>query len=538
VTPRPRLLPVRLDDAPVETEAAPGRALLLPIVAGFVAVVLIGGGATLAGTPFDVHLPGAWAFGMGPIGTVRRVVGIIGVFVGLAMLILAWYRVILHVRQRPGFPVRTVMVIFGLWVVPLLVAPPLFSQDAYSYVAQGTMVSQGVNPYDHGPVSLSARDPEVVKLVSPMWQRTPVPYGPLFLGLEATAVISSHHHEVAAVAELRMLALAGVLLAFVALVPLARRSGTPPGLAVALVLLNPLTLLGLISPGHNDALLAGLILCAVALLIRGRPAWAVAICALAAAVKAPALIATAFVTWQWAQREQSWRRRLGAIAASAAITFGVLEILGRVTGVGWGWVRTAGTPGLVRSVLTPTTDLAILAEDTIRLMHFTPASAALLSTSRVLGYLSAAVLIGWLIWRSRGLDVILPVGLSLLVVVALGPVFQPWYLAWGVFCLAPVAVGRWRLLLIAMSTFATIAVLPRFEPVFASTGLLGDVSGIATALLLAALAMPSVADRTAARINRMISTLSQSGWVAPPLPSAAPDLEAGRPTPAAHEPPG
>ena len=110
-----------------------------------------------------------------------------------------------------------------------------------------------------------------------------------------------------AIEELRLLALAGVMLAAAVLPSLSRRWGTGPSLAVALVILNPLTLLGLISPAHNDALEAGLVLGALALLQRRRPGLAVAVCALAAAVKAPALIATAFVSWQWVRESASWR---------------------------------------------------------------------------------------------------------------------------------------------------------------------------------------------------------------------------------------
>ena len=69
-----------------------------------------------------------------------------GVFVGMAVLLVAWYQVIGYLRQRPATPVRTVFVVFAVWVAPLMVAPPLFSGDAYSYVAQGTMVSAGINP--------------------------------------------------------------------------------------------------------------------------------------------------------------------------------------------------------------------------------------------------------------------------------------------------------------------------------------------------------------------------------------------------------
>ena len=237
--------------------------------------------------------------------------------------------------------------------------------------------------------------------------------------------------------------------------------------------LNPLTLLGLISPDHNDALMAGLVLGAVALLFRGRPALAIGVCGLAAAVKAPALIATAFVAWQWAGQHTSWRGRIRTVAAASAITLAVLEVFGLVTRVGWGWVTTLGTPGVVRSVVTPTTDVALLGEWFVRIVKFGPSTATLLAASRAGGYLAVAGITAWLLWRSQRWGTMLTLAISLLVVVALGPVFQPWYLAWGLFCLAPIAVGRWQVLLIAVSSFAAAATLPRFEPLVASTGLAG-----------------------------------------------------------------
>ena len=38
-----------------------------------------------------------------------------------------------------------------MWAVPLLVTPPLFSRDVYSYLAIGSMMREGFNPYDSGP---------------------------------------------------------------------------------------------------------------------------------------------------------------------------------------------------------------------------------------------------------------------------------------------------------------------------------------------------------------------------------------------------
>ena len=116
----------------------------------------------------------AWVTTRQGCGTIAKV----GVFMGLVVLLLAWYRVVVYLRRRPGTPVRTVLVVFALWVLPLLVAPPLFSQDAYSDVAQGTMVVESINPYHYGPETLTSTDPKVASLVAPIWERTAVPYGP------------------------------------------------------------------------------------------------------------------------------------------------------------------------------------------------------------------------------------------------------------------------------------------------------------------------------------------------------------------------
>ncbi len=497
MTARPVEPSTPVSDAVEQVPTRPEPSLIVPLVMGFAAVLAISVGGTLAGSPYDLHLRGAWTFGMGHTRTGTHDVGEAGVFAGMAVLLVAWYRIVSYLRHRPATPVRVVLVVFVVWVLPLLIAPPLFSEDAYSYVAQGTMVVRGVNPYRNGPIALSAEDPQVVRLVDPIWRTTPVPYGPLFLGLEAAAVKPAGQHETAAIEELRVLALAGVLLAVAAIPTLARRWGTPPSLATALVVLSPLTLLGLISPGHNDALMAGLVLAAMALLERGRPAVAVAVCALAVAVKAPALIATAFVFWQWAGAHASWRARLRVIAATIAITLGVLEGLAVITTVGWGWVATLGTPGLVHSLLTPTTDVAVLGERFVHIIKFGPATATLLDATRAIGYVIAGAVTAWLLRRSRRDGVPLALGLSLLVFVALGPIVQPWYLAWGLFCLAPVATGQWQVLLIGVTTFATVASLPRFEPLIASTGWAGDVFGLAAVLALASLASPRVTNKLA-----------------------------------------
>jgi hypothetical protein len=66
-------------------------------------------------------------------------------------------------------------------------------------------------------------------------------------------------------------------------------------------------------------------------------------------------------------------------------------------------------------------------------------------------YLTATV-------RRRPLEA--TVGLGLIAVAVLSPVIYPWYLLWGALCLAPVAKGRVRDLLVAACASAAILAVP------------------------------------------------------------------------------
>lgn len=67
-----------------------------------------------------------------------------------------------------------------------------------------------------------------------------------------------------------------------------------------------------------------------------------------------------------------------------------------------------------------------------------------------------AVLIGQLLRTSRRREPIHTVGLILLAVAVLSPVIYPWYLLWGVICLAVCAGDRLRGLLVAMSFIGSL----------------------------------------------------------------------------------
>ncbi|MGH3710215.1 MAG: polyprenol phosphomannose-dependent alpha 1,6 mannosyltransferase MptB, partial [Pseudonocardiaceae bacterium] len=76
-------------------------------------------------------------------------------YAGMVMVVLAWLW--LGALVAPGRARlisraqldRTMM----MWAVPLLVAPPMFSRDVYSYLAQSAMVNRGLDPYVLGPAA-------------------------------------------------------------------------------------------------------------------------------------------------------------------------------------------------------------------------------------------------------------------------------------------------------------------------------------------------------------------------------------------------
>ena len=121
---------------------------------------------------------------------------------------------------------------------PLALGPALFSHDVYSYLAQGTILHLGLNPYHDTPAVLALHGQgHVLSAVSPFWRHTPAPYGPLFLGLVSLIVGVTGAKLIAGVLVLRGVELIGALLLAVYVPRLARALGTDPARAVWLALL-------------------------------------------------------------------------------------------------------------------------------------------------------------------------------------------------------------------------------------------------------------------------------------------------------------
>ena len=259
---------------------------------------------------------------------------------GTALLAGAWW------AARDGVPsTRWAYVTVGLWLLPLLAVPPLGSRDVYSYACQGAVLRAGGNPYTTGVRELGC---PWLASVSPTWQDSPAPYGPVFVLLAGLAVAVGGTLA-GTLAMLRLYALLGVGLTALCLPALARRCGVPPQRALWLLLGCPIVAVHLVSGAHNDALMVGLVaaglLVAVARPGRPLPLFAAGVLlGLAVGVKATAGVVVPFAmlaALAGPYRTRTLLRDGAPVAAGAA--FAVLAVTG-ASGLGWGWVD-----GLARS---------------------------------------------------------------------------------------------------------------------------------------------------------------------------------------------
>jgi hypothetical protein len=366
--------------------------------------------------------------------------GVAVFYVGIAALSVAWLAL-----GRLAIGTRQVWIVAAAWCLPLFLTAPLFSQDAYSYLAQGTIVHLGLDPYRDAPAVLASHgQAHVLNTVSPFWRHTTAPYGPLFLWIVSWF---SGVSSVIGVLLIRVLGLAGFALLAVFVPRLARTAGADPGRAAWLVLLGPLVLLMLVAAAHNDLLMIGLLVAGVALAIERRVLAGVALCAVAATIKLPAAAAIPFILVALApDRRVVWRAVL--------VTAGVVLAVSLVSGLGLGWISSAvfSTPAKVRLAITPATALGWTVAQIV------PVGArGLESAFAVVAFVLSLALGATLLWRVRREKLVRYLGIALLAVAVAGPAAWPWYLTWGLVLLAACReIQRSRALVVALIATALV----------------------------------------------------------------------------------
>jgi alpha-1,6-mannosyltransferase len=427
---------------------------------GATGTVLMGIGALGAGARPVVQDP---TFGVRLLNLPSRIqtVSLTMTTTGAVMMALAWLMLgrfaLGRRRMSRGDLDRTLL----LWVLPLLIAPPMYSKDVYSYLAQSQISLQGLDPYKVGPASGLGLGHVFTLSVPSLWRETPAPYGPLFLWIGRGISALTGQNIVAAVLCHRLVVLIGVGLIVWATPRLARRCGVAEVSALWLGAANPLLIMHLVAGIHNEALMLGLMLTGAEFALRGidspqlwptswrriGPDWeplgmllaGSILIILSSQVKLPSLLALGFVAAALAYRcGGTLRALLLAGTGMTALSLAVIAVVGWASGLGFGWINTLGTANVVRSWMSPPTLLALGTGQVGILLGLGDHTTAVLSLTRGIGVLIIMVMVVWLllaVFRGR-LHPIGGLGVALGVTVLLFPVVQPWYLLWAIIPLA------------------------------------------------------------------------------------------------------
>ncbi|OBK41509.1 hypothetical protein A5658_18470 [Mycobacterium sp. 1245111.1] len=443
------------------------RALRRTRVFGATGTVLMGIGALGAGARPVVQDP---TFGVRLLNLPSRIqtVSLTMTTSGATMMALAWLmlgRFALGKRRMSrGELDRTLL----LWVLPLLIAPPMFSKDVYSYLAQSQIARLGLDPYRVGPATGLGLGHVFTLSVPSLWRETPAPYGPLFLWIGRGISALTGENIVAAVLCHRLVVLLGVGLIVWATPRLARRCGVAEVTALWLGAANPLLIMHLVAGIHNEAPMMGLMLTGTELALRGletgasaRPLWprpwprasgdradwaplgmllaGSVLIVLSSQIKLPSLLALGFVTMALARRYGGGFKAFVLTGAlMSGLSLAVMAAVGWASRLGFGWIYTLGTANVVRSWMSPPTLIALGTGQVGILLGLGDHTTAVLSLTRGIGVLIIAVLVAWLlvaVLRGR-LHPVGGLGVALGGCVLLFPVVQPWYLLWAIIPLA------------------------------------------------------------------------------------------------------
>mgnify|MGYP006921988765 CR=1 FL=1 len=459
--------------------------------------------------------------------------------VGIALMVAAW----LCLAPLAGAPLRSkdrradilapgqIWRIFWAWSIPLVATAPLFTQDIYSYLAQGSIVDRGLDPYEAGPVEILPENDPLARSVPFIWAQSPSPYGPVALGVAGAISSLTDDNIYLGILAHRVVSIAALGLAGWALARLAGRCGLRPTTALWLGLINPLTILHLVGGIHNESLMLGLMLAGFELglvgLDRARAGsrglgWALflasgALISCAGMVKVTALCALGFTGTALARdlcRPAPEGRGTGpARSLAAAVGVQVLVLVATIaavtliTGIGLGWITGQGGAAAVTSWMSLSTAVGLLSSLLGMLLGLGDHSDATVATTQLLGLAVGGAFMVRMLWATfRGrIHPLGGLGVAMFVLVVFFPVVHPWYLLWAILPLAAWANRTFFHVAVACYTaLFSFLVLPRglaLPPLTVIAVYL--TAAAAAALLLAAL------------------WLSFKRWVPRPVDSAA-----------------
>ncbi len=448
---------------------------LLMLVGGF------GAGGVLVRDPVLTNSTfGFWRYGHG------REIATALVYLGVLLLAWAWVRLGREVLAHRVCG-RAVLSTAAVWLLPVLVAPPLFTRDIFSYLAQGALPLVGLDPYAVGPEAMPGVFADNVHY---FWQDTPAPYGPLFILYAKYVAWLAGDQIILGVVLMRLALVVGLLLLVWALPELSRRMGGRPALALWIAVANPMMVVHMVGGGHNDLLVMGLLAVAALVALRGQHGWAIVLATCAMAVKASAGVALPFLVLVWAATLPGSKlaRTLRATAYGVGIFVPVFTLCTVAAGVGLGWLPALSAPSMIVNWLSLPTGAGQLVHTLVNLVVPVP-EGPFVNTGRIVG---ALILVGvaasqWWAARDGGPDALRRAGIVLLAVSLLSPTTLPWYVSWGMALLATVA---WTPRALQVLVFASLWLLVVYYP--DGEAALYNLPLLAVGALIAALAAVSL----------------------------------------------
>jgi alpha-1,6-mannosyltransferase len=421
--------------------AADGRPALLGCLgAALITIGGLGAGSTKQHDPLLESLHLSWMrYGHG------LVLSSVLLWVGVALMLIAWLWLGRRVLARDASE-YTMVATTGFWLAPLLLSVPVFSRDTYSYLAQGALLRDGLDPYAVGPIE---NQNPLLDNVSPIWTITTAPYGPAFIMIARLVTTLVGNHVIAGTMLLRLCMLPGLALLIWATPRLARHLSADVPIALWICVLNPLVIIHLMGGVHNEMLMVGLMTAGIALTFERHHVAGITLVAVAVAVKATAGIALPFLVWVWMRhlRERRGYRPLPAFAAaggaSVLIFVAVFAVLSGAAGVGLGWLTAlAGSVKIINWLTIPTAAANLI--HAVGGLFFPVNFYAVLQVTRLIGIVVIAVSLPLLWWRYRQNDraVLTGIGWAMVVVVLFVPGALPWYYSWPLAVVAPLAQSR------------------------------------------------------------------------------------------------
>jgi alpha-1,6-mannosyltransferase len=420
---------------------AEGRPALLGCLgAALITTGGLGAGSTKQHDPLLESLHLSWLrFGHG------LVLSSVLLWLGVAVMLIAWWWLGRRVVAGDASE-YTMVATTGFWLAPLLMSVPVFSRDTYSYLAQGALLRDGLDPYAVGPIE---NPNPLLDNVSPIWTITTAPYGPAFVMVARLVTMLVGNHVIAGTMLLRLCMLPGLALLIWATPRLARHLGADAPIALWICVLNPLVIIHLMGGVHNEMLMVGLMTAGIALTLQRRHVAGIALVVVGVAVKATAGIALPFLVWVWMRhlRDRRGYRPLPAFAAAGAtsllIFVAVFAVLSGLAGVGLGWLTAlAGSVKIINWLTIPTATANLI--HAIGGLFFPVNFYAVLQVTRAAGIVIIALSLPLLWWRFRHDDreALTGIAWAMVVVVLFVPAALPWYYTWPLAVVAPLAQSR------------------------------------------------------------------------------------------------